>query len=764
MTVLMEKLISMALAANWLILAVVVLRLVLRRAPKWSRCLLWALVAVRLICPISLESRFSLIPSPDIQTTVETAVGQNDGGARQDATVGVDAPSQPVNVPVKSEYIADAGNTGDLNSSGSGEKTVEPAELAAAVWLAGLAVMALYALISALRLRRRVSAAMPLGEGVFLCDAVESPFILGVLRPRIYLPSGISGQEMEHVLSHERAHLHRRDHWWKVIGYALLAVYWFDPLVWLAYILLCRDIELACDEAVVRQPGIDRKAYSNALLSCSVKRSGLAVCPLAFGEVGVRMRVKSVLNYRKPAFWLIVAALLACVILAVCFLTDPVAEGARQPEESPAVSDNAPSGENITPSAEKEDGDPGEPLEVTEDFMSYEQRLAWAQSGEVYKMTYEDGGASDVIALDWREVEGCVAYLWQYYGAPHPGVSSLSIRFADGTLADLPLPEEQANRTAKPTYMEFDEGKFLYNVDVSAGGVAETYHYQVDLTEKTILVTVEGVSLEADAAAALTQVIEELMDARTPASLTLTVNGDTPVAAYDAWSAVNTFSTLNGILQFSFEAAPVDDQLLQSGTRVTLQSESIPAVSIDFYVGTNYVAFHRNGEDYYLAGSLAEADVFLSPLGDLVRRLYDEAEYAALDGYDGASIVIADQGQGYLAAAQTWCEAFEGIHLKASSGSKQCYTYVSCAVEPAEDATELYREQGEIGENTYAFWVTTVFVPENEAALQWSVAGNTGSYTGSDPDVPDGAMEYTSCGYITLEEDGWHGVIVGTGF
>lgn len=760
MTELFGKLVHMALAANWLIVAVVVLRLVFRRAPKWTRCLLWALVAVRLICPISLESRASLIPDTDIRSTVEAVVGQ--GTERQDAITEVGGVSAPIGTAVKVEPITQIGNTADTNGSGTLPKEIGQTDLAAALWLSGMAVLLLYALVSALRLRRRVAAALPLGDGVCLCDAVESPFILGVFRPQIYLPSAIAPEDMEHVLAHERAHLRRRDHWWKAAGYVLLAVYWFDPLVWLAYILLCRDIELACDEAVVKQPGIDRKAYSNALLSCSVKRTGFAACPLAFGEVGVRMRVKSVLNYKKPAFWLILAALLACVVLAVCFLTDPVKEDDAPPEESPAVSDDAALGEDDAAPAEKIDV--GEPLEVTEDPMTYQERLAWAQSGEVYKMTYEDGGASDVIALDWREAEGCVACLWQYYGAPHPSICKLSFRFADGSLADLPLPEKQTNRTAQPTSMEFSEGKFLYNVDVSMGDATATYRYQVDLAEKAILVTVEGMPDEADASAALTQVFEMLMAERTAATLMLTVNGDTPVAAYDAWSAVNTLSTLNGILQFSFEAAPVDDELLKSGTKVTLQSEALAGVSIDFYAGTDYVVFHRNGEEHYLVGSLAEEDMVLSPLGNLVRRLYDEAEYAALDGYDGASIVVADEGQDYLAAAQTWCEKYDFIHLLASSGSKKCYTYVSSTVEPAEDATELYRQQGEIGENTYAFWVTTVFVPENEAALQWSMAGNTGNYTGSDPDVPDGAMEYTSCGYITLEEDGWHGMITGTGF
>lgn len=479
MSELFLKLLSMSLAASWLILAVVVLRLVLKRAPKWVNCVLWALVAVRLVCPFSFESKLSLIPDADIPDAVSSVVEM----AAAEAVGGVAGPA----VSFEAEIPVVAGPRGDFG----GITSINTADVAAAVWLAGAALLLLHALISYLRLRRRVGAAMPLGDGVWLCDAVESPFILGFFRPRVYLPSHITRENMEHVLAHEQAHLRRRDHWWKPIGYVLLAVYWFNPLIWLAYILLCRDIELACDEAVIKRPETDRKAYSEALLACSVKRSAIAACPLAFGEVSVRARIKSVLNYRKPAFWVVLAALLACVVLAVCFLTDPVADDVDLPEELPSVADDTALGEDVPAPVETDESDPGQPLEVTEDFMTYEQRLAWAQSGEVYTMTYEDGGSADIIALDWREADGCLAYLWQYYGAPHPGICYLTVRFADDTQTNLPLPEEQSNRTAKPSSMEFREGKFLYTVEISNESAVDTYHYQVGLTGKTLLLTLE---------------------------------------------------------------------------------------------------------------------------------------------------------------------------------------------------------------------------------------------------------------------------------
>ena len=161
-------------------------------------------------------------------------------------------------------------------------------------------------------------------DNIFQSEAVDSPFVLGVVRPRIYIPFRIEGRNLVHVVMHEQVHILRRDHWWKPLGFVLLSVYWFHPLMWLAYILLCRDIELACDERAIK--GLDdgqRADYSQALLDCSVSRRSIAACPLAFGETGVKTRVKSVLGYRKPGFWILALAVVACIVVAVCFLTDP---------------------------------------------------------------------------------------------------------------------------------------------------------------------------------------------------------------------------------------------------------------------------------------------------------------------------------------------------------------------------------------------------------------------------------------------------------
>ena len=305
------KLLNLSISASWLVLVVLALRLVLKRAPKWVNVLLWGMVALRLMLPFSIESALSLIPSAE---TLSPEVVRFDPAPT--ITSGVELIDNAVN-PALSESFAAA----PLAS-------VNPlyvwTYLAGWVWLIGLAAMLLYALVSYLRLRRRVSASIPLRENIYVCDEVPSPFILGIVHPRIYLPSALDEAQRGSVLSHERAHLARRDHWWKPLGFALLAVYWFNPLLWLAYTLLCRDIELACDERVLR--GMDAgqvKDYSSALLACSVPRRMLAACPLAFGEVGVGARVKNALRYKKPAFWVVAASVAVCVVVAVCFLTNP---------------------------------------------------------------------------------------------------------------------------------------------------------------------------------------------------------------------------------------------------------------------------------------------------------------------------------------------------------------------------------------------------------------------------------------------------------
>ena len=313
------KILNMSITASWLVLAVIALRFLLKKAPKAFLVLLWGLVGVRLILPFSFESVMSLIPSAETVPSdiVYSQVPEIDSG--------IGALNSAIN-PIISETLA----PNEISSMNPMEVVTI---VASAVWVIGIAAMLLYTLTSFLLFRRKVREAAPLRENIYLCDGIGTPFILGVVRPRIYLPSSVSQADAQHVIAHETAHIKRRDYLWKPLGFLFLTVYWFNPVLWIAYILLCRDIELACDEKVIRDKSLEiKKSYSEALVNCSVPRKMITACPLAFGEGGVKGRIKSVLNYKKPAFWIIIVSIIACVAVAVCFLTNPIVAKPKLPE------------------------------------------------------------------------------------------------------------------------------------------------------------------------------------------------------------------------------------------------------------------------------------------------------------------------------------------------------------------------------------------------------------------------------------------------
>ena len=301
---------NLSLTATWVVLAVLLVRLVWKKAPKWLHCLLWGAVGLRLILPFFPESTVSLIPS----------AAPLPGNIAMMTTPAIDSGFEVIDKvvnPILSDSLSPAVGA-----------SVNPMQIVLAiatlVWGLGVVAMLVYGVISYLRVWRRVRPSLSDGNGVYYCDNVDTPFILGVIRPRIYLPSGLPPEQAAFVIAHERAHLKRKDTLWKPLGFLLLAVYWFNPVLWVAYRLLCRDIEMACDEKVIRQMDREqKKGYSEALVACSVHRRMILLCPLAFGEVGVKDRIRSVLHYKKPAFWLILTAILAGVIVAVCFLTNP---------------------------------------------------------------------------------------------------------------------------------------------------------------------------------------------------------------------------------------------------------------------------------------------------------------------------------------------------------------------------------------------------------------------------------------------------------
>lgn len=322
MSELFLEIVNRSIAASWIVIAVLILRFCLKKAPKWVNVLLWGIVAVRLIFPFSIESALSLIPSAE---TVSPSIMMEQTPSVQ---TGVPALDQVIN-PVIDHSLSPAPGA-----------SANPLQIwipvLTVIWLLGVAALFLYSAVSYRRLRRRVCEAVILRDNIYQIENVCSPFVLGIIRPKIYLPYHMDKREMDHVIAHEQTHIRRRDHWWKPLGFLLLTVHWFNPLLWLGYILLCRDIELACDEKVIREMGSEQRAdYTQALVSCSVSRRSIAACPLAFGEVGIKERVKSVMNYKKPAFWIVLASAVVCAVAAVCFLTDPKTE-----RSSPSVGDN----------------------------------------------------------------------------------------------------------------------------------------------------------------------------------------------------------------------------------------------------------------------------------------------------------------------------------------------------------------------------------------------------------------------------------------
>ncbi|MBQ4001760.1 MAG: M56 family metallopeptidase, partial [Lachnospiraceae bacterium] len=350
MSTVLLKILNMSIAASWLIAVVILVRLFLKKAPKWISCVLWALVALRLLIPFSFESSLSLLPSGETISYKTVALeapaddpaanaadpSQTPSGGRASQSrilvvdTGIPALDDTLNPALeRSQRSQKTASAEDPALQNEPVVSAKPARIsretwtliAVVVWITGIIGLLVYALITYLKLRVKISASIRLRGNIWASDELKTPFILGIVKPVIYVPSSLGGDELEYVLAHEEAHLRRRDHWWKPLGYLLLTVYWFNPLCWVAYILLCRDIEAACDEKAIKEMNRDEVAsYSQTLLNLSFQRRQIAACPLAFGEVGVKQRIKSILNYKKPAFWVILVALVACIVVGVCFL------------------------------------------------------------------------------------------------------------------------------------------------------------------------------------------------------------------------------------------------------------------------------------------------------------------------------------------------------------------------------------------------------------------------------------------------------------
>lgn len=767
-------LVNLGLSASWLILAVVLLRPCLKKAPKWTRGLLWAVVAVRLLCPVQVESSLSVRNlRPRAADTPTTQYVQYNGKAEKPSLVWTE--------PTQTEAARTPEKTGNMETAQTvaAKKThtayLPPLML---IWAIGVGVMLGYALVSYLLLRRRTAMAVRLRGNIFLCDALPSPFILGALRPRVYLPSELTPEQQKSVLAHEQAHLARRDQLWKPLGFGLLAVYWFNPLVWLGYVLFCRDIELACDEKVIRSMSAEEKQdYSRTLLSCSLPRHMVAACPLAFGEVGVKTRIRSILNYKKPAFWLVLTAIAAACAVAVGFLTAPKqqaeAEAARSESTQANAAQQTPA-QSAAPDTRTGTYRRGQTLYT--DPLSSADAVS-GDDGRSYLIEEADGQLTLTVFHDETgyqetgfDTQSTVEANWQPLTQPvWEGLFSMP-----ELLEELPALAPELEAYTQKEILRVNDWCYLLSMDgevwfASLWGSVDGVHvhtiYRLQKTADTVELDAlwQGVQqARQEDMDRLNTILGQLAQQSVPVDLSLLIEGDMYCGSYPGWGVTNDMQCSRTLTGGTYQTVS-ESELVRSDRQITLCAED-DAWELLFWQGTNSVQLRQaDGNWYYQFVPEYEGEL----IGDVLRFWFDEAELNGLGGgYENQELyVVEDWGQSWIVAVSESVDQLYSINAEqVSPGSAFRYAYMAFTIESAVDATKLLRERGDIDENTEAFWLTVVFVPENERALSYSMAGNTGAYTGSDPDVPEGAYEYTRCGYVTRAADGYHVEIVGTGW
>ncbi len=410
------KILNMSMSAGIFVFAVIFLRIILKNVPKKFICVLWALVALSLVCPFSIPSPLSIF---NLLNTKPDAASKMEYFKYNEKT---EKPEMTFSVPA----LVNDNTSPDRMTVGLHTSSVYLPTFMY-IWMAGVAIMLLYAVISYLRLKKEVSASILVKDNLHICDEVKSPFILGVFCPRIYLPSGISGDVRENVIAHERAHIKRLDHWWKPLGFILLAVYWFNPVIWVAYILFCEDIEAACDERVIQNMDKEGKIkYSEALLACAMQRKIITVCPLAFGENDVKGRVKRILNYQKPAFWAGILSVIVCIVAAVLFLTNPYSVKASDSLQDGADNNTAKRwfyyNDSLSEDEKWSDEQEIETKEPTSDKVS-EADISYGTSLIYSKHDMDE--AIEIIMSEFGKWEGCELHSISYYSDDICDVSNI---------------------------------------------------------------------------------------------------------------------------------------------------------------------------------------------------------------------------------------------------------------------------------------------------------------------------------------------------
>ena len=455
------QVVRLSLTAGWMILVLLALRPLLKKAPRRFSCLLWGLVAVRLALPFSFESRVSMVPQ---------------------AAAAPQKIAQALN-PGQMNWVSPAALAANpLPAAEAAAPAFSPASLIPLAWGLGIAAMLLYAAVSYFRLSRQVRLSAPAGKRVYRCDTISTPFILGIVNPKIYLPSDLDERTAVSVLAHEQAHLRRGDHLWKPLGYVLLSIYWFNPLCWVAYFLFCRDVEQACDEAVIeRMDTQQKKDYSAALLACAAPNR-VQVCPLAFAEVGVKQRIAGVLNYRKPKFWVVALSLVLCVTLTAGLLTDPV----KAAKTEDTTQQTLPTGEEISTTV-------GVPLNVRSEPTLSSPVIAMLETGtqiQILRTQSVDGIIWAYISADTLTENGWVVavYLNTVEGEAFPTVSAAATPTSPSPASDVTVTTKGAvDLYASPTVksrvvFQLEDGSpvTILRID-SIGELSWAYVQSVDL-------------------------------------------------------------------------------------------------------------------------------------------------------------------------------------------------------------------------------------------------------------------------------------------
>lgn len=507
------RVLNLSIQASLLIVIVLLLRTFLKKSPKWIHCLLWALVAIRLVCPFSIESACSLAPDANV-------ISMKKDADRLNIQSGITQIDHPVNAYLESYYSKST-------AAPEKEKKISPVQILSFLWLFGVLAMGGYAFLSYIKIGKRVKTSVKVEDHIYICDGIATPFILGIIWPRIYLPSNMDESSRASVLAHEQAHIKRGDHFWKPFGYCLLAVYWFCPFCWFSYILLCRDIEMACDEKVIKNMDLEqKKIYSKVLLSFSEPGKLISAYPLAFGEVGVKQRIKSVLNYKKPAFWIIAVAVVTIAATSVLFLTDPkkedilpdmtenivesTKENAMENSEDSAVVDSTGKEAGAEKPSEEytsflrtwadafcaRDGQSIAAMASEEVQASFEER-GILQVGENYAAfgysspwpMWEEGTGYTVVSLDERAQNAEILY-YAWTSDPHVTVWKEAITFENAGNSYAVTEEELHMFDYIASGMEFDEAYPVINktlMDYTKNGMGEAMVRNAMLSSSTLI-------------------------------------------------------------------------------------------------------------------------------------------------------------------------------------------------------------------------------------------------------------------------------------